>query len=563
MDLVENYLATLAAVNHSSCTDVVNDLAPNRFQLTWSTRATMILPMYLISEGAVENQSRWYFRLLCLDCAQDRKQYNITLALRPMQTYWAPFLLVVLVPFVGGLILMTVSLFCIICSQNKKWGDFYDVSKNATQQDQNEGTTDERKESFCKKHAFFCVTVLLAIFFLVPVVQVAVASYFGQRKTGDLDMCYYNELCMFYLGPIPAVNNLMSNIPYLIIGVLLYGFLCLLRHLRLARCPGQCVRLNNLLPLHFMVPSDEVILKCIALSIFFEGICSILYHVCPSRANFQWDTAFMFFISGLSIVELYRKCCGRPHWSVPYSILALIIFFNFIGTFFDTDQALENYKWTFQLGILLIWIVVIVLLISLQKKLQPRNLKHIWKWKFGWVVLVIVGTITYITFGPFDDLAMVILFTTVAACFILMVAYGIASIRCSSCCKCCGFRCRQRCPRSAIIYWVAITFFTAISWITALYQFYFNQVTDKMKSPAESRGMNKKCLEILFNFFDDHDLWHILSGFGLLGQSLILVSLPENILDQKGDDDDSDDGDDKKIEEMQTTQSPSSPDNQL
>jgi hypothetical protein len=536
MDFVETYLATLSAVNHSSCTVVVNDLAPNRFQLTWSTRATMILPMYLIRKGAIMgNQIRWYFRTLCLDCMQDRKLYNITLTLRPFQYYLVPWVFVIIFPLVCCGIILSVSLFVIKSSQTKEWGNFYDISKNATITDSNNNGPNGRR-SFFMTHAFFCVTVLFGIFFLVPGIQVVIASYAQLLITGNMDMCYYNELCMIYLGSVPAGNNLMSNIPYVIIGLSLYVFLRYLRYLRL----------DHPLRLRFMVPSDEAILESLALSIVGEGICSMLYHVCPSRANFQLDTAFMFFISGLSIVELYRKYCGhQPHWFVPYFILGIIILANFIGTLFDIEQHLEDYKWIFQLGILLFWFGVIVAVIYWQKRLQPRHLKYIWKWKFGWVVLVIAATITYITLGQSDDLANMILFTTVAACFILMVAYGIASIRCFSC-NCGHIRCRQQCPLLTQFYWIVLTLATTALWITALYQFYFNGVTDKVKSPAESREMNKRCLETLFNFFDYHDLWHILSSFGLLGQILILISLPENILNHG--EDDGDDSDNKTEE---------------
>jgi hypothetical protein len=435
-----------------------------------------------------------------------------------------------------------VSLLIIQSSHNKKWGDFYDVSKNTTIPDPTDNNTNE-KGSFFTKHAFFCVTVLFAIYFLVPGIQIVIASYTRLLITGDLDMCYYNELCMIYLGQVPAGNNLMSNIPYVIIGFSLYVFLRYLRFLRLHH-PSR---------LHFMVPSDDAILESLALSIAGEGICSMLYHVCPSRANFQLDTAFMFFISVLSIVELYRKYCGhQPHWFVPYFILGVIILANFIGTLFDTKQGLEHFKWIFQLGILSFWFLVIVAVIYWQKRLQPPNLKYIWKWKFGWVVLVIAAVITYITFGQSDDLANMILFITVAACFILMVAYGIASIRCFPW-NCGRIRCRQRCPLLSQFYWVALTIATATLWIAALYQFYFNGVTDKVKSPAESREMNKQCLEILFKFFDYHDLWHILSSFGLLGQTLILISLPENILNH------SEDGSDDITEERMKVESLTTP----
>jgi len=521
----DSRIATLSAVNHSSCSVVVNDFAPSRFYLTWSTRATMILPMYLVTEGVGENQIiRWYFKLLCLECIHDdRKLYNITLTLRPFQYYLTPWMFVVLFPIFCCGVVLSISMLVIKVSNKKSWGDFYDVTKNnvppVPSQNLNSDNNANTKGSFFTKHAFLCVTILFALFFLVPGVQVVIASYTRLLITGDLDMCYYNELCMIYLGPIPAGNNLMSNMPYFFVGTMLFIFLRFLRYFRL----------HPPLRLRFMVPSDETILEALTISIVGEGICSMLYHVCPTRANFQLDTAFMFFISGLSIVELYRKYCGhQPHWFVPYFILGVTILANFIGTLFDTETQNKQYKWIFQVGLLSFWFLVIGAVVYWQRQFRPQSLKYIWKWKFGWVLLVIIIVVTYITFGQSDDLANMILFTMVAVCFILMVAYGIASIRCFPC-HCGLIRCRQRCPLLAIFYWIFLTFGTTILWVTALYQFYFNGVTDKVKDPAESREMNKKCLESLFNFFDYHDLWHILSSFGLLGQTLILVSLPENI----------------------------------
>ena len=43
-----------------------------------------------------------------------------------------------------------------------------------------------------------------------------------------------------------------------------------------------------------------------AWALLFEGLFSLLYHLCPSRYTFQFDSAFMFVIAGLTVVLLYN-----------------------------------------------------------------------------------------------------------------------------------------------------------------------------------------------------------------------------------------------------------------
>ena len=52
-----------------------------------------------------------------------------------------------------------------------------------------------------------------------------------------------------------------------------------------------------------------------------------------------------------------------------------------------------------------------------------------------------------------------------------------------------------------------------IVWVLALVIF-CQRTTDWSTSPAFSRNLNEPC--ILFNFFDWHDLWHLLSSLALL-----------------------------------------------
>lgn len=57
--------------------------------------------------------------------------------------------------------------------------------------------------------------------------------------------------------------------------------------------------------------------------------------------------------------------------------------------------------------------------------------------------------------------------------------------------------------------------------ILALVFFHFKQTTDKVKTPEKSRNLNQECFWM--DFFDTHDVWHILSSFALLMSALLVL----------------------------------------
>ena len=60
---------------------------------------------------------------------------------------------------------------------------------------------------------------------------------------------------------------------------------------------------------------------------------------------------------------------------------------------------------------------------------------------------------------------------------------------------------------------------------TAVWIFTAKATTDKTQTAEESRDLNKSCAVV--NFFDYHDLWHILSSFSLLMGSYLMLYISE------------------------------------
>ncbi|CAB1348702.1 unnamed protein product [Coregonus sp. 'balchen'] len=114
--------------------------------------------------------------------------------------------------------------------------------------------------------------------------------------TGNQDICYYNFLCAHPLGNLSAFNNILSNLGYVMLG-LLFLLIVLQRDIIHSRALDH----NDLNALHFGL------FYAMGTALMMEGLLSACYHVCPNYTNFQFDTSFMYMIAGLCVLKLYQK----------------------------------------------------------------------------------------------------------------------------------------------------------------------------------------------------------------------------------------------------------------
>ena len=63
----------------------------------------------------------------------------------------------------------------------------------------------------------------------------------------------------------------------------------------------------------------------------------------------------------------------------------------------------------------------------------------------------------------------------------------------------------------------------------ALY-FYTERNANRNCSSAESRDLNDECLSWTWDFYDNHDIWHLLSGTGIFMAFLALLTLDDNLM---------------------------------
>ncbi|KAL0130708.1 hypothetical protein PUN28_002379 [Cardiocondyla obscurior] len=174
-----------------------------------------------------------------------------------------------------------------------------------------------------KSRLYLYYLITVAVFYTLPVVQLAVTYQRVLHTTGNQDMCYYNFLCAHPLLLLSDFNHVFSNFGYVMLG-LLFIFLTYSREhnepdIEKTKCYG--------------IPQHYGLFYAMGTALIMEGILSASYHVCPSRSNFQFDTSFMYVIAVLCMIKIYQNRHPDINARAPvtFGMLAVIIFAGLIG----------------------------------------------------------------------------------------------------------------------------------------------------------------------------------------------------------------------------------------
>ena len=353
--------------------------------------------------------------------------------------------------------------------------------------------------------------VIIGGYYILPSLQFV----FFQAKDTNV-VCYYNFKCKHDLYFIPAFNNIVSNLFYILLGLI---FIII-------------VRLNTKKNLENMdsnvINNHPALYYSLGLSLFFEGICSSIYHICPSMLNFQFDTTFMFIGAILISITIYQKRHGVPPPMKVYCYMGLVIFINTLPLS-GLSQGFEIWFWG---GIFLLMAYLMVFgsiylyydqeydfeydsLKVLYNKLRTLKKRDVPKF----MLIISINTFTLgmyiyatITKPNFTDW---LLGVTIINMIIYFLYYIMQKIN----------------NREKISYIIWIWLLLDIIVITLSLIFFLKGVTNKLLPLEKSNKLNKPC--VLFNYFDYHDIWHIFSSIGLFIFINIVYFMDNNTFDEE------------------------------
>ncbi|ODM88372.1 SID1 transmembrane family member 1 [Orchesella cincta] len=397
------------------------------------------------------------------------------------------------------------------------------------------------------KRASFCYLVfIVGIFYCIPVIQFALYYYQVSIVTGDSDLCYYNYRCAHPVWFFLDFNHIVSNLPYVFFGVMIFIFVKLhkrkldkIRPVGESRhdanesqmlvgndnernqqveeqngnvddCDGQ---INLRSQPDFGVPLNYDIFQALGVALIAEGVLSASYHLCPNEATFQFDTCFMYVIALLTIVHLFQS--RHPHCFSPNHAFLTIVFIVVPTVFSIVGNFLSSTLITIIMSIFLIITFLVSIYVGFKYGfLEQRQDVH--------------APMRIVTFPNFKKLFMP--GTNIYRLRLVLPAGSYWIL--------------YRCPLSTymlyllvgnmcwnIVYYIFMktlhgeltlkgcVFPLLYSTITIGFgvyaiTFYFHAAARWELSPPASLAVNQKCLTVLgVEYpFDSHDVWHILSA---------------------------------------------------
>ena len=423
---------------------------------------------------------------------------------------------------------------------------------------------------------FSYTTCIVGFVLMIGAFQFVFGAWSGIIESGDRDRCYYNDFCYRVSDYDIPFNLMISNLVYMIHGLILACFVWVMEAMLFANChnrarhdrsrptlpegqdelPKHCIEcpcidahLTNM-----SVPRSEraneeanILLDAeaykrkytfslgysLAWALIFKGCFSTVYHFCPTQLTFQIDSAFMFVMSGLIVISLYNgtrnKCV--VHGKVPLPVhsnnfflffIVPLYIFNYFGSLFASDETSSGVT-MFIICVMAYFLILIVWaamkLFGSYNRVEPSAREGNC---VSEPIQVCHRDVTA------KRVLLIIVVFTVAIIVPLIFGFGkdfpkVFLIGCIATAaleivgkvivQCCRSGSSQ-CTGWKLAFQGSYLAVMVGIICTAGWIFVAKKTTNKEESPSESRDLNHDC--VLLGFFDYHDLWHILSSFALL-----------------------------------------------
>ena len=343
------------------------DYKKESLRLSFATKGRITLSRVSIPP-LTDSASRWFIGIGLKNLSGDIKlseSKNVTLKLTRSfdYNYTTPVCVLFFVSFVVGILVSIPAYFLFKEALTQvKLGEGNQVNNNTNSE-----------VSFYKireviRYLFFSsspktypyIICVMGVGLIAGASQFVFANWDTMIQEGDRDKCYYNDFCYRVFNYDIPFNLMISNLTYIVHGLTL-DLCVLMLETKVSLC---CKSVRTSQRYFFSIAC------ALAWALVFQGLLSALYHLCPSRFTFQFDSAFMFIIAGLTVLLLYNgieqnRCPSSGNAKHPVGASNFFLFFivplftfNYFGVLFNSDSGLNKVMQGFFFAFLIIWWLV-------------------------------------------------------------------------------------------------------------------------------------------------------------------------------------------------------------
>ncbi|KAG5453827.1 SID1 transmembrane member 1 [Clonorchis sinensis] len=376
---------------------------------------------------------------------------------------------------------------------------------------------------------YFWYLIIISIFYGLPAIQLIMIYQKTLVETGNEDLCYYNFECARPLGIFTAFNNIISNIGYIMLGLLFLTATARrdLIHRRRRKLDPEVTETRGL-------PQHYGLYYAMGLALTMEGIMSACYHMCPSFSNFQFDTAYMYILAMLIILKIYQTRHPDVNASAhsAYMVMAVVIFLGVTGVVYGSQTFWIAFTILFLLMSVVLtgeiyymgqWNIDYCLPRRLYSMIKSDGIRCLRPMYLERMILLLVANLVNFALAGYGVATRPRDFSSflLSVFMINMMVYTLFYIFMK-------LRHKERILLAPILYMVA----GLVCWSAAIYFFFLRNTTWEV-TPAQSRALNHPCL--LFDFYDAHDIWHFLSASSMFFSFMMLMNLDDDLVDRPRD----------------------------
>ena len=139
-----------------------------------------------------------------------------------------------------------------------------------------------------RSYGYLLVVPLLSVFYLIPSVQLVYAEWARSDDAGNIDRCWHNHGCARPFGILPDFNHTVSNVGYIIYGLVFIVLVRLKAHFLPEENRTDTDHLGKI-----GLPQQHSIFYTLGICMVLQGIFSAVFHTCPSNISLQFDTTMM------------------------------------------------------------------------------------------------------------------------------------------------------------------------------------------------------------------------------------------------------------------------------
>ena len=501
------------------------DYKKESLRLSFATKGRITLSSVSIPP-LTDSVSRWFIGINLKNLSGDVKlseSKNVTLKLTRSfdYNYATPFCALFFVSFVVGILVSIVAYYLFEDSLTQvKPGEGNQVNNNV-----------DLKISFydlCEVIRYHCfssgprtyphITCSMGVALMMGASQFVFVSWDSMIQEGDRDNCYYNDFCYRVANHDIPFNLMTSNLPYTVHGLILVVWVLMLETKVNLRCKsGRSAVEAAAIKERYSFS----IAYALAWALVFQGLFSALYHLCPHRFTFQFESTFMFIIAGLIVLLSYNgikqnrfqnEYLFDPSSFFIFFIMPLL-FFNYFGALLNSDYGLNKIMQRFFYAVMIIWLLVMVIWVFGKLNMYQTFGGDDGEDKFNALLFILGGLLILGAIARSSDPDQALRLACVACSGIAILAKARRWEKLSK-----GEFGKLHGKGTLQVLFILLTL---IILVAAVSVFTLLPTTNKTLSPENSRDQNKEC--VIFGFFDWHDMWHFLSSFALLMGAFVVM----------------------------------------